>query len=49
MITVPWYTVSDEERFLADSFVTESTNSFGYSLSIGSCHVFNFVVEVLLI
>jgi hypothetical protein len=41
--------VSEEARFLADGFITESTNSFGYSLSTRSCLVFNFVVEIPLI
>jgi hypothetical protein len=36
-MTVPWYIVSEEGRFLVDGFVTASTISFGYSLSIRPC------------
>jgi hypothetical protein len=39
IMTVPWYTLS-EGRFLAAGFITESTNSFGYSLSVRSCLMF---------
>jgi hypothetical protein len=42
--------VSEEGQILVDGFITESTYSFGYSLSIRSCLIFfNFVVEILLI
>jgi hypothetical protein len=34
MMTVTWYTVSEEGRLLANSFIMESTNSLGHSLSI---------------
>jgi hypothetical protein len=40
IMTVPWYIVSEERRFLVGGFITESTNSFGYSLSIRSCLMF---------
>jgi hypothetical protein len=40
MTTVPWYTVSEEGRLLIDGFITESTNSFGYSLNVRSCRMF---------
>jgi ligand-binding SRPBCC domain-containing protein len=32
-MTVPWYILSEEVRFLVDGFITESTNSCGYLLS----------------
>jgi hypothetical protein len=40
IMTVPRYVVSEERRLLLDSFIMESTNSCGYSLSIWSYLIF---------
>jgi hypothetical protein len=39
-MTVPWYIVPEEGRFPLNGFIMESTNYFGYSLSIRPCFVF---------
>jgi hypothetical protein len=39
IMTMPWY-VTEEGRLLLDGFITESVNSYAYSLSIRSCHMF---------
>jgi hypothetical protein len=39
-MSAPWYVLSEEGRFLLDSFIIESTNSCWYSWSIGSCLMF---------
>jgi hypothetical protein len=34
LLTVPWYIISEKGQLLLEGFIMESTNSFGYSLSI---------------